>query len=329
MSWASNARAQGSAGDMLALGAGVIKQEAEALQVLAQQLDAVFSAAVEHIVQCQGRLVVTGIGKSGHIARKIAATFASTGTPALFVHPAEASHGDLGMIEDRDTVLAISKSGESPELSHVVGYCVRHRITLVAITAERGSTLGRAASLLLTLPALTEACPLGVAPTTSTTMTLALGDALAVACLQRRGFRAANFREFHPGGKLGQRMKWVRDIMHAGPAVPVVDESATVGAAILEMTRARLGCVGIVNAERQLVGIFTDGDLRRSFCAAIVDTAVSQVMTPRPQQVSPDTLVADVAYLLSSKRIPSVFVTESGCPVGIVHVHDLLGCGYL
>ena len=310
-------------------GAHAIRVQAEGLARLADSLNGSFEQAVARIMATEGRLVVTGMGKSGHIARKISATFASTGTPSLFVHPAEASHGDLGMIDRRDTVLALSKSGESPELGDVVTYCRRHRIPLLAITAQPDSALGRAADIVLALPDMAEACPLGLAPTTSTTMTLALGDALAVVCLRRRNFRAANFREFHPGGKLGQKLARVRDIMHSGEALPLVPLSATVGDAILEMTRGRFGCVGVLDADGHLAGVFTDGDLRRSFSAAVIDRPIAALMTADPKRIDPDALVADVAYLFTSRRIPSVFATADGKPVGIVHIHDLLGSGFV
>ena len=315
--------------DLLVVAAAVIRAEADALLQLADSLDATIVAAAHEITRSSGRLIVSGIGKSGHIARKVAATFASTGTSAMYVHPSEASHGDLGMIGKADTVIAISKSGESPELSDIVNYCRRHAIPLIAITAGANSALAKAARHVLLLPDIAEACPMGLAPTTSTTMALALGDALAIACLKQRDFRPANFREFHPGGKLGQKLIRVRDIMHTGDNIPVVGEDATVGAAILEMTRCRFGCVGILNSEQQLTGIFTDGDLRRSFSAAIFDMPITAMMTLNPRQIAADAMVADVANLFTSSRIPSVFVTAEGKPLGIVHVHDLLGSGFV
>jgi arabinose-5-phosphate isomerase len=247
--------------------------------------------------------------------------------PSLFLHPAEASHGDLGMITRKDVVLAISKSGESPELGDIVAFCRRHGVPLVSITARAQSALGRAANVLLLLPDVAEACPLGLAPTTSTTMMLALGDALAVACLQSRQFRPEDFHEFHPGGKLGQRLARVRDIMYAAGDIPLVQVGQTVGSGILEMTRTRLGCVGIVDAAGKYVGIFTDGDLRRQFNSALVDRPIQEVMSPRPYEISADALVQDVALLFNAKRIPSVFVTQDSKPIGVVHVPSLLGSG--
>lgn len=277
----------------------------------------------------EGRIILSGIGKSGHIAIKIASTFSSTGTPAQYIHPTEASHGDLGMISQKDVVLIISKSGESQELSDIVNYCRRNAITLVALTAIAQSSLGKMATHVLLMPNCPEALPLGVAPTTSTVMSLALGDALALAVLEIRDFQVSHFREFHPGGKLGRKLMRVRDIMHAGDELPVMNLGETLGKAVLEMTRTRFGCVAVVDEAKALVGIFTDGDLRRHFSASAINQRVDELMTREPKQISPDALVSDVAHLFSVKRIPSVFVTENGCPVGIVHVHDLLGGNFL
>jgi arabinose-5-phosphate isomerase len=311
------------------VGADAIRTEAAGLLRLADSLGPSFDRAVELILASQGRVVVSGMGKSGHIGRKIAATFASTGTPALFVHPAEASHGDLGMIARSDVVLAMSKSGESPELSDIIGYCRRHGMPLIAITAVADSALGRTADVVLQLPDVAEACPMGLAPTSSTTMALALGDAIAVACLRRRDFRAADFREFHPGGKLGLRLKRVQDIMYSGADMPLVRSGQPLSAAILEMTRTRLGCVGIVDAAGILVGIFTDGDLRRCISSAIITTPIDEIMSRGPHEISADALVEEVALLFTSHRIPSVFITREHQPVGVVHMHSLLGSGLI
>jgi arabinose-5-phosphate isomerase len=308
----------------------VIRAEAQALEQLAQSIGATFIEVTQTIARMSGgRVVLSGIGKSGHIAKKIAATFSSTGTPALYIHPTEASHGDLGMIGHRDVVLVLSKSGESQELSDIVNYCRRHAITLVALTAVAQSSLGKMATHVLLMPNCPEAQPLGVAPTTSTVMSLALGDALALAVLEIRDFQVSHFREFHPGGKLGRKLMRVRDIMHAGDELPLMNLGETLGKAVLEMTRTRFGCVAVVDETLALVGIFTDGDLRRHFSASTISQRVDELMTPKPKEISPDALVSDVAHLFSSKRIPSVFVTESGRPVGIVHVHDLLGGNFL
>ncbi|MDD5029331.1 MAG: KpsF/GutQ family sugar-phosphate isomerase [Rhodoferax sp.] len=307
-----------------------IQAEAQALEQLALSIGPTFIEVTQTIARMVGgRVILSGIGKSGHIARKIAATFSSTGTPALYIHPTEASHGDLGMIGHQDVVLVLSKSGESQELSDIVNYCRRHGITLVAVTAVAQSSLGKMASHVLLIPNCPEAQPLGIAPTTSTVMSLALGDALALAVLEIRDFQVANFREFHPGGKLGRKLMRVRDIMHAGDELPIMCLGESLGKAVLEMTRTRFGCVGVVDDGQALVGIFTDGDLRRHFSASAINQRVDELMTRRPKEISPDALVSDVAHLFSIKRIPSVFVTENGCPVGIVHVHDLLGGSFL
>jgi arabinose-5-phosphate isomerase len=310
-------------------GVQAICDEARGLELLAQSINESFAAAALTVLQCTGRTVVVGIGKSGHIGRKIAATLASTGSPALFVHPAEASHGDLGMIERRDVVLAISKSGESPELGDVLAYCRRFGIPVIAITAVADSSLGKAARHVLLLPNPAEACPMGLVPTTSTTMALALGDALAIACLKGRDFQPAQFREFHPGGKLGQKLTRVRDVMHSGDLLPTVKTTALVSDAVLEMSRGRLGCVGVVDQSGSLVGIFTDGDLRRHFSAVNIDKPITEFMHTSPQRVSPDALVADVVHLFTEKRIPSVFVCVDEKPLGIVHVHDVLQKGFI
>ncbi len=233
------------------------------------------------------------------------------------------------MIGHQDVVLVISKSGESQELSDIVNYCRRHGITLVALTAVAQSSLGKMASHVLLMPNCPEAQPLGIAPTTSTVMSLALGDALALAVLEIRDFQVSNFREFHPGGKLGRKLMRVRDIMHAGDELPIMNLGESLGKAVLEMTRTRFGCVAVVDESKALVGIFTDGDLRRHFSASAINQRVDELMTREPKEISPDALVSDVAHLFSIKRIPSVFVTENGCPVGIVHVHDLLGGSFL
>ncbi len=315
--------------DLLEIGTQAIRNEVIGLEKLASLLSNSFVDAVTCILQARGRVVVAGMGKSGHIGKKIAATFASTGTPSLFVHPAEASHGDLGMIEKRDVVIAISKSGESPELSDILTYCRRFAIPVIAMTAHDESSLGKAADHLLLLPEVEEACPLGLAPTTSTTMTLALGDALAIACLRARDFQPAQFREFHPGGKLGQKLTRVKDVMHGPEMLPMVSEEAEVRLAVVEMSRGRFGCVGVCAADGKLIGIFTDGDLRRHIGDLDLASPVRALMTPQPYQIDPEALIADVSYLFTEKRIPSVFVCQEGKPVGLVHVHDLLQKGFV
>ncbi|MBB5688933.1 KpsF/GutQ family sugar-phosphate isomerase [Roseomonas alkaliterrae] len=310
----------------------VLALESEALTALAASLDERFALAVSTLAGTSGRVVVSGMGKSGHVGRKIAATLASTGTPALFVHPAEASHGDLGMIVAGDAVLALSNSGETPELADLVGHAKRFGLPLVAITGRAGSTLARAADIALVLPEAPEACPMGLAPTTSTTMQLALGDALAVALLTRRGFTAADFRVFHPGGKLGARLSRVRDLMHGAAELPLAPPGLSMDQAIIAMTARRFGCLGVQDEDGRLIGIVTDGDLRRQLeaggGAALLSRSVGEVMTRTPRTVRPDTLAAEALREMNARSITALFVVdEDGRPVGILHVHDLLRAG--
>jgi arabinose-5-phosphate isomerase len=309
----------------------VLALEAEALTALAAGLDDRFSQAVSRLAAATGRVVVSGMGKSGHVARKIAATLASTGTPALFVHPAEASHGDLGMIVAGDAVLALSNSGETPELADLIGHAKRFGLPLVGIIGRAESTLARAADVALVLPAAQEACPMGLAPTTSTTMQLALGDALAVALLTRRGFTAADFRVFHPGGKLGARLSRVRDLMHGAAELPLAPPDTPMDAAILAMTARRFGCLGITGEDGRLLGIITDGDLRRGLeagAAAFMARKAGEAMTRAPRTVRPDTLAAEALHEMNARSITALFVLdEGGRPVGILHIHDLLRAG--
>jgi arabinose-5-phosphate isomerase len=286
-----------------------------------------FVAAVELIRSVRGRLIVTGMGKSGHVGRKIAATFASTGTPAYFVHPSEASHGDLGMITADDVIMAISWSGETAELKDLTDYSRRFKIGLIAVTSNRESTLAGAADIVLALPLAREACPHNLAPTTSTLMQQALGDALAIALLESRGFTALKFAELHPGGKLGAMLKFVRDIMRAGDDVPLVRAGTRMADALVVMTAKSVGCVVIVNAEGRLTGIITDGDLRRHMRADLLAATVDGVMTKGPKTVSGDQLVSEALELLNSSKITAVFVLDGGIPAGIVHLHDLLRAG--
>lgn len=284
--------------------------------------------AVALILQRAGRVIVTGMGKSGHVGRKIAATMASTGTPAHFVHPAEASHGDLGMIGRDDLVLALSWSGEAPELADIIAYTRRFDVKLVAITSRPKSALGKAADLCLTLPRMPEACPNGLAPTTSTAMQLALGDALAMCLLEARGFSPQDFSAFHPGGKLGARLKRARDLMHGTEELPLVPQDATLEKAIVEMTSRRFGVTGVVDADGALIGVLTDGDLRRAFQrGSAMDGPVLAAMTPTPLTAAPDTLAADLLGMMNEKRITSIFVVKDGRPAGILHLHDLLRAG--
>lgn len=310
----------------------VLALEAEALLALSASLDDRLAQAVSLLAGATGRVVVTGMGKSGHVARKIAATLASTGTPSLFVHPAEASHGDLGMIVAGDAVLALSNSGETPELADLVGHAKRFGLPLVGITGRAESALARAADVALVLPEAPEACPMGLAPTTSTTMQLALGDAIAVALLTRRGFTAADFRVFHPGGKLGARLSRVRDLMHGPAELPLAPPDTPMDAAIVAMTAKRFGCLGVQGANGRLLGIITDGDLRRALevggGAALLGRTAEQVMTRAPRTVRPETLAAEALHEMNARSITALFVVDAeGRPAGILHIHDLLRAG--
>lgn len=300
----------------------------EALQAALQNgLSEPFVQAVEKIGSITGRVIVTGVGKSGHIGSKIAATMASTGTPAFFVHPAEANHGDLGMIAADDAIIALSWSGETAELKGIVAYASRFAIPLIAITSGVESALARAADVVIALPKADEACPHGLAPTTSTLMQLVVGDALAIALLEARGFTPDHFRTFHPGGKLGASLVKVGEIMHRGEDIPVVASGTAMRDAILEISRKSFGCVAIVADDGLLAGIITDGDLRRHMDADLLSRRVDEVMTPKPKYVHPGELAASVLQTINSSSITAIMVVEEGRPVGIVHLHDLLRIG--
>ncbi len=305
----------------------VLALESEALQALCTTLDDRFDAAVDQLCQIGGRIVVTGMGKSGHVARKIAATLASTGSPALFVHPAEASHGDLGMIDRDDAVVALSNSGETGELSDIVAYTRRFAIPLIAITRRARSSLGDQANIVLELPPAPEACPLGLAPTTSTTMMMSLGDALAIALLERRGFTEADFRNLHPGGQLGRSLLRVSDLMHAGTGIPLSFPDTPMSDVILEMTAKRLGCVGIVDTDGCLTGVITDGDLRRHLSPALLSEPAETVMSPMPKTIRPNALAAEALGTMNHNSITSLFVLDQGRPLGVIHIHDILRAG--
>lgn len=310
--------------DDLAAARRVVSQESRALARLAEGLTERFVDATALLAGTRGRIVLSGMGKSGHIANKIAATFASTGAPALYVHPAEASHGDLGMITADDTLLMLSNSGETPELADLMTYATRFHIPLVAIVGRAPSTLADAATIALVLPDEPEAGTLGLAPTTSTIMMLALGDALAVALLERKGLTAEDFKLYHPGGKLGRRLVRVADIMHEGDALPLVAANVAMSEALIVMTAKRLGCIGAIDRDGTLLGIVTDGDLRRHMDPNLLQQPVSEIMTEHPVTIHAAALGAEATHLMNERQITSLFVLEAGRPVGIVHIHDCL-----
>ena len=309
-----------------------IATETEGMSALLASLDGALglalAKAVDAISKASGRVIVSGMGKSGHVGRKIAATLASTGTPASFVHPAEASHGDLGMITTNDVVLMLSNSGESAELKDILNYCARFSVPMIAITTQATSTMGRASDITLELPKAREACPNGLAPTTSTLLQMALGDALAMALLEAKGFSATDFRSFHPGGKLGARIKHARDIMHKQDELPLVLETAMMQAAIPMMTSHEFGCVGVTDGNGILTGVITDGDIRRHLGVDLMTRQASSIMTRNPKTIAGDMLAAEVIELINDKRITLVFVVDAkGKPEGLIHIHDLLRIG--
>lgn len=305
----------------------VLEKEMEGLAALNDWLGEAFANAVELIATTKGRLIISGMGKSGHVARKIAATMASTGTPAYFVHPGEASHGDLGMITPDDTVMLLSNSGETAELRDIIAYCVRFSIPLIGMVRRAASTLVEEANVALVLPDIPEASPTG-APTTSTIMMMALGDALAVALIERKGFTHEEFHVFHPGGKLGQAFSRVGSLMHGSDELPLVAPDAKMRDVLLVMTNKRFGCAGVTDAAGKLAGIVTDGDLRRHLNGDLLELTAVEVMTKHPVTVTPHTLLAEALAMMNEKKITSLFaVDEQGAPVGILHIHDCLRAG--
>lgn len=307
----------------------VIRLEQDGLGQLADSLDDTFNAIVSRLKDIKGRVICAGVGKSGHVARKIAATLASTGAPAQFVHPTEASHGDLGMITPDDAVLALSKSGETKELGDMMAYCRRFGTPLIGMTCGADSGLAKASDYLLLVPDAPEACAETRAPTTSTTLMMALGDALAVALLEARGFTAQDFKMYHPGGALGAALSTVGDLMHAGPDMPVIGLDARMSEALIEISAKGLGCVGVVTADGKLAGMVTDGDLRRHMGPDLLDQPVAEVMTRDPKTVSSQTLAADALRIMTagSVKITQLFAVENGKPAGLLHIHDLLRAG--
>lgn len=306
-----------------------IEQEIDALRAMENGLDESLTKAVDLMQKTNGRVIVTGMGKSGHIGRKIAATLASTGTPSFFLHPGEASHGDLGMITANDIVLAISNSGESKELSDILVYCRRFSVPLIAMTKNSDSSLGKNSDLVLKLPANREACPLGLAPMSSTTATLVLGDVLAADLMVRNGFTESDFRIRHPGGKLGSILRHVSDIMHVGDEMPIINDSSIMQDALITMSSKMLGCVGIVNSNGELIGMVTDGDLRRWMSPDLISEKVVNVMTKNPRTIAPEALIAEAVNVMNNtgRGITNLFVLKDKKPVGVIHIHDCLKAG--
>jgi arabinose-5-phosphate isomerase len=301
----------------------VLHEESQALEQLSRELGQAFEDTVDCLLNLKGRIAVTGMGKSGHVARKIAATLASTGSPAFFIHPAEASHGDLGMMTPKDAVIAISNSGNTAELSDIILYCSQNNMPLIAITRNADSFLGKHCRYLLLQPQLHEACPLDCAPTTSTTVQMALGDALAMCLLTARGFSREDFRRYHPGGSLGQKLSLVRDLMHTGTAIPLVHPDVPMMEVLAEMTHKGFGCVG-VQQNGHIIGIITDGDLRRHMGPDILSRTARELMTSHPVCIEPDALAAKARGLMEEKKITCLLVTEQDMPVGVLSMHDLV-----
>lgn len=313
---------------LLEAGRRVIGVEAAALALLRDALDGRFAEAVAAILAAPGRVIVSGMGKSGHVGRKIAATLASTGTPAHFVHPAEASHGDLGMLARGDIALVLSNSGETPELADIVAYTRRFAIPLIGVAGRADSTLLTRADIALVLPDAPEACGKGIVPTTSTTMTLALGDALAVALMEHRQFTPERFRDFHPGGKLGARLSRVRDLMHTGDSLPIVAEATPMPEALLTISGKGFGVVGVTDAAGRLAGIITDGDLRRHM-AGLMEHSAAEVMTRDPLTIPPDWLAEEAVRLMNEHKVTCLFAAahKGAAPEGLIHIHDCLRAG--
>lgn len=306
-----------------------IEREIEALRIMGDALNEDLSKALDLMQNCKGRVIITGMGKSGHVAQKIAATLASTGTPSFFIHPSEASHGDLGMVTLDDVVIAISNGGESKELSDILLYCKRFGIPLVAITKSPKSSLGQNSDVILKLPDNGEACPLGLAPTSSTTATMVMGDILAINLMERKGFSETDYKQRHPGGKLGAILRKVSDLMHAGAEMPLVNDEALMQEALIEMTSKMLGCVGIVNKQGDLIGMITDGDLRRWLSPNLISEKVVTVMTKNPKTIRPDALAIEAVKTMNTtgKGITNLFVVEGTKPIGLIHIHDCLRAG--
>lgn len=306
-----------------------IKEEIRGLEKASDDLNKDFNNVIKLIIKCKGKVILSGIGKSGHIAQKISSTFSSTGTQSFFIHPSEASHGDMGNITKNDVLIILSKSGGSNEIGDMLKYCHRNGVAIVAITAERTSMLGKASNFIINIPNVPEACPLNLAPTTSTLIMLSIGDALAATCLKVRDFTKSQFSNFHPGGKLGYNLCKVTDLMHQGEYLPLINYKEKLNEAIIEMSRCGFGCVGIIDDQENLIGIYTDGDLRRSHPDFNLSICISEIMNSSPITISSQSLVEDVAFLFTKNKIPSIFIVKDEKPIGIVHIHDLLQRGLL
>lgn len=308
-------------------GKEIIEMEIKGLEAVRDSLNETFTQAIDIMYNTKGKIIVTGMGKSGHIGSKIAATLASTGSPAFFIHPAEASHGDLGMLDKEDTVLAVSYSGETKELGDIVHYCRRYGIKLLSIVSNPQSTLARNSDVAIIIPKTEEACPFGLAPTTSTTQTLAIGDALAMVLLDKKGFSRDEFRDRHPGGKLGQILIKVKDLMHTGAGIPLVRSGSLMSEALIEMSAKSLGCTGVIDENGFLIGVITDGDLRRKMSADLLSMTVDEIMTKSPKTISENALAAEALALMNKHSITGLFVMEDDKPIGIIHVHDCMNAG--
>ena len=305
-------------------GRQVIDIEIKALNLLKNYISKDFVKVVNLLLKNKGKIIVSGIGKSGHIASKIASTLSSVGSPSFYIHPSEANHGDLGMLEKKDVVILISNSGETSELINLILYCKKLGIPIISITSEHDSTLSRESNLNLLIPKNIEACPLELAPTSSTTCTLALGDALAVTLLKKKKFTESDFRELHPGGKLGQMLSEVKDVMKMNLNIPLIAESKNMSYAILEMTSKGEGCVGVVSTKNELIGIITDGDIRRNMNPKLLDKNVKEIMTRKPKTLSPNTLISKALKIMNEESITNIFITKQKKPIGIIHMHDIL-----
>ncbi len=308
-------------------GKKVIDIEIKALSLLRNNISSNFAQVVNLLFKNKGKIIVSGIGKSGHIASKIASTLSSIGSPSFYVHPSEANHGDMGMLEKKDVVILISNSGETTELINLILHCKKLKIPIISITSELNSTLARKASFNLLIPKNIEACPLELAPTSSTTCTLALGDALAVTLLKKKGFTENDFHQLHPGGKLGKMLLEVRHVMKTSKALPLIFETQKMSHAILEMTSKGQGCVGVLSQGKELIGIITDGDIRRHMNPKLLDNNVSEIMTRQPKTLSPSTLVSQALKIMNEKSITNIFITEKKKPLGIIHMHDIIKNG--